>query len=92
MKPFKYYPAEEGPEHNNKFVRDNREHHSRQGSLQDGLYDTFLRSTNYSDPDILRIVEKDLPKKPTNEISPEVMGLLEESNGPSDTDSSSDSD
>ena len=73
-------------------MRDNREHHSRQGSLQEGLYDTFLRSTNYSDPDILRIVEKDLPKKSTKQISPEVMGLLEESNGPSDTNSLSDSD
>ena len=83
--------SEEGPEHNNKIVRDDREHHSRQNSLQNGLYDTFLRSTHRSDPEILKIIEKSLPKKSHQTISPEVMVLLEESDDSTDSDSDSNS-
>ena len=43
------------------------------------LLDTFMRSTHYSDPEILRIIEKDLPKRSTKQMSPEVINLLEES-------------
>ena len=46
-----------------------------------------MRSTHYSDPEILRIIEKDLPKKSTKEMSPEVMNLLEESNNSSHSES-----
>ena len=46
-----------------------------------------MRSTNYSDPEILRIIKKDLPKKSTKEMSPEVMNLLEESNNSSHSES-----
>ena len=38
-----------------------------------------MRSTHYSDPEILRIIEKDLPKRSTKQMSPEVIDLLEES-------------
>ena len=51
-----------------------------------------MRSTYYSDPEILRIVEKSLPKKSTKKISPEVMNLLAESIDSSISESDSDSD
>ena len=38
-----------------------------------------MQSTHYSDPEILRIIEKDLPKRSTKQMSPEVIDLLEES-------------
>jgi hypothetical protein len=82
---------EQGPEHNNKIVRHNREHHSRKNSLQNNLKDTFLRSTHTSDPDILEILQESLPKKVSKPISLEVMKLLL-TNDSDDSDSSSDSD
>ena len=55
------------------------------------LLDTFMRSTHYSDPEILRIIEKDLPKRSTKQMSPEVINLLEESIDSSTSESDSDS-
>jgi hypothetical protein len=52
--------SEEGPEHNNRNVRYNREHHARQSSLQIGLYDAFRRDCHSSDPRILRIIEESI--------------------------------
>lgn len=82
--------VEEGPEHNNRNLRQNIEHFSRQNSLQNGLLDIFLRSTYASDPNILKIIQESLPKKPDKRISPQVQELLD---NPSDiSDSNSDSD
>ena len=67
---------EQGPEHNNKNVRFNREHHASKKSLQDNLLDTFKRSTHTSDPDILEILEKSLPKQISKPTSLEVIKLL----------------
>ena len=83
--------VEQGPEHNNKIVRHNKKHHSRKSSLQKNLYDTFMRSTHTSDPDILEILQESLPKKVSRPISLEVMKLLL-NNDSDDSDSSSDSD
>ena len=52
--------SEEGPEHNNRNVRYNREHHARQSSLQIGLYDAFRRDCHSCDPRILRIIEESI--------------------------------
>ena len=82
--------VEQGPEHNNKIVRHNKKHHSRKNGLQNNLYDTFMRSTHTSDPDILEILQQSLPKKVSKPISLEVMKLLLTND--SDSDSSSDSD
>ena len=49
-----------------------------------------MRSTHYSDPEILKIIEKDLPKRSTKQMSPEVMNLLEESIDSSISESDSD--
>ena len=84
--------VEQGPEHNNKNVRFNREHHASKKSLQDNLLDTFRRSTHTSDPDILEILEKSLPKTVSKPISLEVMKLLLGNDSDSSSDSSIDSD
>ena len=84
--------VEQGPEHNNKNVRFNREHHASKKSLQDNLLDTFRRSTHTSDPDILEILEKSLPKTVSKPISLEVMKLLLGNDSDSSSDSSMDSD
>ena len=83
--------VEEGPEHKNKNLRNNREHFSRQNSLQNGLLDIFLRSTYASDPKILKIIENSLPTKSSKPISPEVNELLLDDNAIL-SDSNSDSD
>ena len=70
-------------------MRFNREHHATKKSLQANLSDTFKRSTHISDPDILEILEKSLPKKIPEPISLEVLKLLLTND--SDSDSSSDS-
>ena len=70
-------------------MRFNREHHATKKSLQANLSDTFKRSTHISDPDILEILEKSLPKKTPEPISLEVLKLLLTND--SDSDSSSDS-
>jgi hypothetical protein len=71
-------------------LRDFREHHSRQGSLQDGLKDIFYRQTHISDPDILKFIEKSRPKKLHTPISPEVQALLVFSNDSDDLQPDSD--
>ena len=71
-------------------MRDFREHHSRQGSLQDGLKDIFYRQTHISDPEILKIIEKSRPKKLNTPISPEVQALLMFSNDSDDLQPDSD--
>ena len=83
---------EQGPEHNNKNVRFNREHHATKKSLQANLLDTFRRSTHTSDPDILEILEESLPKKIPQPISLEVLKLLLSNDSDSDSSSDSDSD
>ena len=55
--------SEEGSEHNNIIIRQNREHHSRQFSLKVNLEDCFMRSVHSSDPEILEIIEKELLSK-----------------------------
>ena len=62
-----------------KFLRNNREHHSRKGSLQASLEDVFLRQTHISDPKILKIIENSRPEHEHKPISPEVLALLVES-------------
>ena len=84
--------VEQGPENNNKYLRFNREHHSRKSTLQNNLYDMFMRSTHTSDPDILEIIEQSLPKKSHTPMSPEVMNLLLTNVIDSDSDSTSSSD
>ena len=64
----------------------------RKGSLQENLYDTFTRITHTSDPEILEILQKSLPKKTSQPMSPEVTKLLLITNDSGDSNSSSDSD
>ena len=71
-------------------MRDNREHHARKSSLQDGLEDIFLRQTHISDPDILKIIESSRPKRQHKPISPEVLALLVDSNNSDDSEFDSD--
>ena len=94
--PFKInWPLEEGPEHNNKNVRDNREHHARQKSLQLGLLDAFHRDCYGCDPRILRIIEESINReKPEIHLSQAVRNLLESDDSAmtADSDDSNDSD
>ena len=68
-------------EHNNKFLRFNREHHSRKSSVTKGLQDIFNRSMYSCYPRILLILEESLiPRRPEpNELSQDVINLLESS-------------
>ena len=82
--------SEEGSEHNNKVLRQNREHHARQCSVEKNLKDIFLRSTHSSDPVILKLIQDELlPKRPSHPIAQDVLDLCDEP--PIDSDSSSDS-
>ena len=69
--------SEEGSEHNNKYVRQNREHHARQFSAKVNLKDVFRRSTHSSDPKILRLIANELlPKRKKLPISEELRPFL----------------
>ena len=84
-----------GPEHNNKNVRDNLEHHARQFSLQKGLKDAFYRDTHGSDPRILRLIEESINREKSEiHLSQAVRNLLESDDSAmtADSDDSNDSD
>ena len=69
--------SEEGPEHGNKFIRDDRDHHSRRTSVQQNLLDIFHRRSRMSDPVIVGHLSKTLLNERRKEkISPELAKLL----------------
>ena len=86
--------SEEGSEHNNKYVRQNREHHARQFSQKVNLNDVFKRSTHSSDPQILRLIANEiLPKRKKHPVSDELKPLLlNPTNDFADSESSASSD
>ena len=85
---------EEGPEHNNRNIRYNREHHARQTSLQVGLLDAFRRDCHKSDPKILRILEESIDRKDHSDfhLTQNVLDLLEDSDDKSNDSSKSSDD
>ena len=88
-----HYLTEEGSEHNNRYLRYNREHHSRQNSLQNNLLDTFLRDCHTCSPKILRIIEESNSSQRSDIVlSQAVIDLLDTDNPAENHSESSDLD
>ena len=72
------FMSEEGSEHNNKKIRQNREHHARQMSVKLNLLDVFRRSVHSSDPLILQHIEEEVVnKRNSRPIPEEVLELFD---------------
>ena len=71
------WTSEESSEANNKFVRKYLSHHTRKTSHSDTMSDLFHRLLQVSDPCLVTKSFKQLKKKHSNKLTPEMAELLQ---------------